>query len=57
MGWNAEGYWVVYGTLKIKWELWYQYVVGFYAGGDNIHWKQLFLRAKMHGVLHISVLG
>jgi hypothetical protein len=47
---------VVYEILKIKWELWYQYVVRFHAGGDNIHRTQLFSRAKRHDVLHVSTV-
>ena len=39
---------MVYGVLKVRRELWHQYVVRFHAGGDNIHRKQLFSRAKRH---------
>jgi len=45
---------VVYETLKARWELWYQYIVRFHAGGDNIRQKQLFSHVKRHDVLHIS---
>ncbi len=43
---------MVYIVLKVRWELWYQYVVTVHAGGDSIRWKQLFSHAKRHDVLH-----
>jgi len=45
---------VVYETLKARWELWYQYIVRFHAGGDNIHRNQLFLCTIFTDDLHLS---
>ena len=38
-------------------KLWYQYVVRFHAGGDNIHQNQLFFRTKRHDSLQGSDLA
>jgi hypothetical protein len=47
------GKWAIRVVLIYRGRLWYQYVVRFHAGGDNIRQKQLFSHVKRHDVLHV----